>query len=308
MKTSFNSQIRKETTDMKKIEKTGTTGREKLAALEAERERLQTVHSAARKDIARYEREMVTAEGNLAVATATAAGGGWLDQREQRKCERAVADVRAKLDTARAQAKEAEAALDPIEDQILELRIGAVEPEIRAARKKAAQLKALLREQQEAVLATARLAIALYRAAAAKVPRRLVSMRSDRSLKCEITDPASVARMTGGTDVAGRERVEATSAFLYVEFFRARQGEKRGKWRIVPGQDMNPGKIERIYSDGPMPDEIESIRDIELGRLARVNGKPPTDLEKTDLDFNFIGGMVTEEELQKAMRSIEEGA
>lgn len=290
---------------MKKIEKTGTTGREKLAALEAEQEGLQTVLSSARKSIGAHERELVTAEGNLAVATATAAGGGWLDQREQRKCERAVADVKAKLDTARAQAKEAEAALDPIEDQLLELRIGAVEPEIRAARKKAAELKALLRQQQEAVLATARQAVALYRAAAAKVPRRLVSMRSEKFLQVEITDPALVALLTGGMDEAGKAR--ATSAFIHKEFFMARAGEKRGRWRIVPGQDMNPGKIERIFSDGPMPDEIESIRDLELGRLARVNGKPPTELEKTDLDFNFIGGMVTEEELRQAAQAIEGG-
>lgn len=289
-----------------KTEKTGMTGREKLAALEADRERLQTVLSSARKAIGGHERELAIAEGNLSVATATAAGGGWLDQREQRKCERVVADVRAKLDAVRAQAKEAEAALDPIEDQILELKIGAVKPEILAARKKAAELKALLRQQQEAALATARACAALYRAAAAKVPRRLVSMRSVKFLQVEITDPAKVAMLTGGMDEAGKAR--ATSAFIYFEFFKARDGEKRGQWRIVPGQDMNPGKIERIYSDGPMPDELESIRDLELGRLARVNGKPPTDLEKTDLDFNFVAGLVTEEELQNAMRSIEEGA
>jgi chromosome segregation ATPase len=288
-----------------KIEKTESTPREKLAALEAEREKLQTAHSSTRKVIARHEREMVTAEGNLSVATATAADGGWVDRRELRKAERAVSDVRAKLDTARAQAKEVEGGLDPIEEQILELRIGAVAPEIRAARKKAAELKTLLRQQQEAVLATARQAVALYQAAAAKVPRRLVSMRSEKFLQVEITNPAFVAMMTGGEDETGKAR--ATSAFIHFEFFKARDGEKRGRWKIVPGQSMDPGKIERIFQDGPMPDEIESIRDLELGRLARVNGKPPTDLEKTDLDFDFLERMVTEEELQKAMQSIEEG-
>lgn len=304
MKTSFNSQIRKET-EMKKMEKTGSMGREKLAALEAEQTRLQTVLSATRKAIGAHERELVTAEGNQAAAAAIAAGGGWLDRREQRQAERAVADVRAKLDAARAQAKETEAALDPLEDLIIELKIGAVEPEVRAARKKAAELKALLRQQQEAVLATARQAVALYRAAAAKVPRRLVSMRSEKFLQVEITDPALVALLTGGMDEAGKAR--ATSAFIHKEFFMARAGEKRGRWRIVPGQDMNPGKIERIFSDGPMPDEIENIRDLELGRLCRVNGRAATELEKEDLDFNSIGGMVTEEELRQAAQAIEGG-
>lgn len=292
-----------------RMEKAVSTTRGKLAALEAERLTLQTAERAARKAIARHERELVTAEGNLAVATATAASGSWLDRRELRKAEAAVADVRGRLDEARAQAKEAEAALDPIEDSIIELQVGAVGPEIRAARKKAAELKALLREQQEAALATARQMAAIYKAAAAKIPRRLVSMRSEKFLKCEITDPAICELYRGTSSLGdylnpGLPRVPE-SVFLHFEFFKARDGEKKGKWKIVPGQDMSPGKIERIWEDGPMPEEIESLRDLELGRLCKVNGKAPTDLEKRDLDFPVIAGMVTDEELRAAQSQIE---
>jgi chromosome segregation ATPase len=340
----------------KKVEKTTRT---KLAELEAERLTLQTAERAARKAMARLERELVTAEGNLAVATATAASGSWLDRRELRKAEAAVADVRAKLDGARAQAREAEAALDPIEDSIIELQVGAHGPEIRAARKKAAELKALLREQQEAALVTARQMAAIYKAAAAKIPRRLVSMRSEKFLRVEITDPAITALYGEGsfTNVNVKERqfiqenadsmigpIEAAiphmdpkaaaeaknqiasirkkalaslektnaavpkSVFLHFEFFKARDGEKRGKWKIVPGQDMNPGKVERIYEDGALPGELAAIMDIELGRLTRLNGRAATDLEKTELDFNFLLHSITDEEMREAVQIIEEGA
>jgi hypothetical protein len=291
----------------KKMEK---TTRGKLAALQAEREKLQAAHFAARKAVGHHERELVTAEGDLAVAAATAASS-WLDRRAERKAEAAVADVRAKLDEARARAKEAEAALDPIEDQIIELQVGAVEPEIRAARKKAAELKALLREQQEAVLSTARQAVALYKAAAAKTPPRLVSMRSEKFLKVEITNPVVCALYRGPSSEGDRLNPKPPtipeSVFLHFEFFKARDGEKKGRWKVVPGQDPRPGKVERIYEDGPMPDEIESIKEIELGRLTTVNGRARTEQEKADLDFRFIEGLVTEEELRQAAQIIEEG-
>jgi hypothetical protein len=336
----------------KKVEKTTRT---KLAELEAERLKLQQASSTARKAIARHERELVTEEGNLAVAQATSETGGWLDRRELRKAEKAVADVRAKLDAARVQAKEAEAALDPIEDSIIELQVGAHGPEIRQAAKKVAELKALLREQQDAALATARQMAALYKAAAAKIPRRLVSMRSEKFLKVEIRNPVISALHHGDFASAERRRAineYATEAvakiqqemlfmgpkdredaenkiaairnkrlaelekedrncepvYLHFEFFKARDGEKKGKWKIVPGQDMAPGRIERVYENGPLPEEIAAIKDIELGRLTKLNGRAASDLEKVELSFPFIEGMVTKDELQNAMRSIEEGA
>jgi hypothetical protein len=69
---------------------------------------------------------------------------------------------------------------------------------------------------------------------------------------------------------------------------------------------MNP-KVERVYEDSPLPGEIAAITDIELGRLTRVNGRTASDLERQELDFNFLLHSVTEDELQNAMRSIEEG-
>ena len=325
----------------------------KLAALEAERGRLGAAHSAARKAVGQYERALVTAEGDLAVAAATAASSSsWLDRRAERKAEAAVADIRAKLEEARAWAKEAEAALDPVEEEIIELRIGAVEPEIRAARKKAAELKALLRDQQEAALAIARQLAAVYQAARSKTPQRLVSMRSEKFLKVEITNPAITAlygaespvnaerrrdiRVNAESEIAAikaqipfmntkaaedaknkiaairakvaadLEKMNPGSVFLHFEFFKARDGEKKGKWKIVPGQDLRPGKVERIEEDGPLPAEIESIRDIELGRLTTVNGRARTEQEKAELDFNFIERLVTEEELRQAARAIED--
>jgi hypothetical protein len=95
----------------------------------------------------------------------------------------------------------------PVEDSIIELQVGAHGPEIRQAAKKVAELKALLREQQDAALATARQMAALYKAAAAKIPRRLVSMRSEKFLKVEIRNPVISALHHG--DFASAERRRA---------------------------------------------------------------------------------------------------
>jgi ribosome-binding protein aMBF1 (putative translation factor) len=283
--------------------------RTKLAELELERGKTAAELADAKKTVDRIKRELIAAEKNLGIATAASASGGWSERREAKRWAGIVESVKERLEAARERVKETEGKIEPIEDVIMGIQIGRVGPEIQAARKMAVELKALLRQQQEAALETAKRLAALLAAVVAKTPKRLVSMRSEKYLKVEIRDPV-ISSYHGGEDPeqAKAQGREPKPVFFSVEYFKAVAGERRGKWKIVPGQDMDPGKVEKEYCAGDLPAELEDIKTLDLRRLTTLNGKKPTEMERQTLDFNFIRFSVTKEELAEVTKAIEEAA
>ena len=243
---------------------------EKLVDREKEKRRLEAAVLGAREAVKILSRESVDAERALAAA---AAGGykSFLDRREFRKRDRVAAEVKARLLVAQKDLGVREEALGRIEDEIAELRVELAEPRIRAIRKRAVELTVRVKELQRELLGAAEELVGLHRATEEILPRRIVGKRSDRFLKVNLTDPALVALHTR-TVHPETMAIGGSAPSIHVEFFKALAGQVAGKWKVADGEELDVGEVEILYGDPALPDEIEAIRDLDIGRLYAVNG------------------------------------
>jgi hypothetical protein len=282
--------------------KSGDKGR--LAEKEKEREEFQAALAKALREAKKLFRAVSEAEKVRDVAKAAAVTGGPAESREARRREEIVSGLKEGLAKARGEADTRQAALDRCVDEIAELEATLAGPRAAATRKQAIELAVLLRQRQEELLETAKQLVALHKVTAKATPKRLVSRRATRFLQVEITEPTLVEQMRPRLDT------RPSSVLIHVEYFRALRGVKEGKWQVVNGQDMvlRPEEIEEQWDDGKMPPEVEKIRDLNLGELFPVNGKPRTKLEKELMDFGVIEDLVSDEDMAQMVARIEEGA
>jgi hypothetical protein len=87
---------------------------------------------------------------------------------------------------------------------------------------------------------------------------------------------------------------------FHVEVYRAVKGERQGKWRIVAGQDVDPGPTEIMWGRTGVPAGIEAIRDVNLGYLFKPNGNSGK-MKNEKLDaYNIEHFLIDEKDLQAA--------
>jgi hypothetical protein len=245
--TTYKPRIRKET-EMKKAEKT------RKALEEAVRE-ARTTAEARRV-------ELWNAEKTLSLTAGTVESGvGWIERRSARRAQETFETARTALDQANHELEAAEVALEGFMADQEQVEKADFKDWVVVAKAEAERLTGLLRKQQAEALATARALVALHVVGEKKAPRRVLSRTCKRFLRVELTDP-SLRALYPNED----------HPVLRIEVFRAQKGERAGRWKILPGQDCDPGEVEIMWGRVGLPDEITSIHDLNLGYLFRANG------------------------------------
>lgn len=217
----------------------------------------------SRKELEVRRAELWDAETAASLtAGVSGSGGGWTDKRAALAAKEAVDAAKAAMEEASRKFEDAENAL--IEEMAEAEAI--VKKDFRAwiikATEEEARLTGLLQKQQAAAVATASRLVALRIVAEKMAPRRIKSRSSKKFLKVVAIDPA-IKNLYPNTDPPGS---------LHVETFRAVRGERQGKWKIIPGQDCDPGQVEVVWGTEAIPASFEAISDINLGYFHKANG------------------------------------
>jgi len=209
----------------------------------------------------------------------------------------ALARLEERLQAARADLQVAENALVEAEDA----QAAAESERVKAAHARAVAVveertRDMIRLQARLYADLVRLA-ALREEVAKRTPRRLLSRRSTRFLKCEVLDPVA-ARLHA--DVDGNPRP------IRVELFKALAGEQRGVWRVldpVP-HDVPPEEIEEAWTDGPLPAELDALCGLDLGEPANLRGEWRPGERYT---FQRAAAAVTDQDRAEAARLLDGG-
>jgi hypothetical protein len=216
--------------------------------------------AAADAEVQAATLRLAEADRVLTEAAARALSGGWPDRQAGRKAEAARQELRRSLTRAEEAAEAKRSVVETLRDEVAELRTQTTDRMVKAAVRKAEEITAILRREQADLVKTARKAVALRAAVERIVPRRIVSQRVPGKYFRVVSDAPAMQELYKGNKPPGSFSVEPLKAIA---------GARAGKWRIVEGQDMviGPSEIETTWSDGPLPKEIEDIRELQIGKI-----------------------------------------
>jgi hypothetical protein len=265
-----------------------------LKKAEIRREEAEIVLLAARQEMEKGNLELSEAEGRLTVAEAAATAGGWIERRKMGGWRETVEALRGRLSAAEKAFAEKEIDVERLRDEVSALRFELAQPFIEAVRKQVVDHGTRLQAHMAAAEKEAKGLAALYQLVVEQSPRRIVSQRvPDRFWRVHCPAMEGLYPDTKPPGAFSMEPIKAMA------------GERAGKWKIIPGQDLGilPEDIETAWGDAPLPAEVEAIRDrLDLGVAFSLNGG-----KKRELSFAAIAAAVTPEDVERASKSIEEG-
>ena len=263
-----------------------------MKKFEKKRLELEVVVREARKRLEDRRLELWNAEKALSFTVGVSESGGWIERRSARRAQEGFDAAKVAMDAASNELAEAEEALEnhmaaAEETEKKDFKGWAVKATAEAAR-----LSALLRNQQSEMLATARALVALHVVAERTAPRRIKMRRAvGKFVKVEPCDP-KFRELYPAADPPGS---------FSIELFRAHRGEREGKWRILPGQDLDPGEVEIQWSKVGIPAELAAVDALELGYLYRPNGTAGKLKEEKLNAYSIEHIFLEEKDLQAAM-------
>lgn len=249
----------------------------------------------SRKVLEARRAELWSAEKAASLAVgAVEAGGGWTAKRNVQAAKKAVDAAAAAMAEATREHEEAEASLIDFMGHEEDSRKGDFATWTARAKVEVARRTGNVQRLQKELLAEVRALTALHVVAREKAPRKVVSRRSSHFVVVEALDPA-IKNLYPDADPVGSFRVE---------FFHAVRGERAGRWRILPGQSLDPGTVEVIWGDTGLGPELESIADLNVGYLFKPNGFGGN-LKNEKLDTQNVGRFLEEEDLKRAALAAE---
>lgn len=261
--------------------------KERLQILEAAEVEL----AAAEAEVQGLMRKVEEADRAVLAAKAQAVGGGWKDRQAVKAAEADRRGLAEDLERARGIEEKKRHAVEDLRDETGILKTEAASRLTRAAVEKTEALMEDIRRKQADLVETAKKAVAVRLAVASVVPRRIVSQRiPGKFFKVVSADPA-LKEIYKSNKPPGSFSVEPLKCLA---------GVRAGKWQIVEGQDLTirPEEIETIWGDGPLPEAVDAIHKLHLGRLVG-------DENAREMDFQRLAASVTEEEIHQVAKELE---
>jgi|GEM_PF-6789864 len=248
-----------------------------LSEREREQAKAGAALSKAREVLRTIEGGLRAAQEELTRREAGEASGSWELRKGWRAAADAVEQAEKKLAEARKLVLEKQESRDAVADEVLELQEKLAQPRLEALRLQVSGLMETLRQKQAEALTVARELVSLHVRAREAAPRRIVAKRAiNRYLIVAPKDPVLREAVAARLQITG-----IPPGFFSYEYYRAmKETGPDGRYELWSGpdgkgQDLTPpAEVEEQRGEGILPPELDAIKDLDLGVLISLNGKP----------------------------------